>query len=372
MKKVFGAILLIIVILLSACRYNRVGSNNEDNHTVIDKSDVPTTKESIIEENNTVTSNPDKDNTPIPGGMIAEYDEWLYFSTEDDTGDRCLCKWNPKSNKIEIVVQREINRVFVEDAWVYYTIVIYDDFFDEVKEVKLYRERIDGTEKILIISGNISIRAVIGDYIYYTYRDDIKLYGTLYRMKASEEKSEVVVKNDCYEPFFMQDSIYYVKTGDEYAFYRMDLDGGNDTKLFDIMIRNYNVTSIAYYKDKIYFLEMASTGGKEKRGIYSANLDGSDLRHLVGEEEVWKFVVIDNKIYYVTLVDSGKPSADMPESNYYYFMLNVFDIETNEKKALFEIDSQGLEVTDGYVYFYRNRKLTRISTDTNEEEVLTR
>lgn len=372
MKKVYGAILLVIVILLTACRYNRENSNNEDNHTVIDKSDVPITNGEDIQDSNTATSNPNMDYTPMPRGMIAEFNGWLYFKTKDDSGDRYLCRWNTKNDKTEIIVRGYTSDVFVEGGWVYYTIVIFDDFFDEVEEAKLYRERIDGTEKMLIFSDNIYIRSVIGDYIYYTYLDDIKPYGTLYRMKGSEGKSEVVVQNNCYEPFFTQDSIYYVKTGDEYAIYRMDLDGANDTKLFDIMIKNYNVTSIAYYKDKIYFVETASTGGEEKRGIYSANLDGSDLRHIVDEAVSWQFVVIDNKIYYAYLVDSGKPSADMPESNYYYFMLDVFDMETGEKKVLFEIDGDALDVTEGYVYYYRNNKLARISTDTNEEEIITR
>jgi len=364
MKKVYGVILLIIVILLTACRYNQGNSNNEDNHTINEKSDRSANQDSNI------TSDTDIDDISMSGGMIAKYDEWLYFCTKNDAGERYLCKWNTQSDITEIIVREYVSQVFVEGEWVYYTIAIYDEIFDEVEEVKLYREKIDGTEKMLILNGNVHIRAVIGDYIYYTYNDEIRPYDTLYRMKASEGKSEITVKNDCYEPFFTQDSIYYVKTGDEYAIYKMDLDGANDTKLFDVMIRNYNVTSIAYYKDRIYFVEMASTGGEEKRGIYSANLDGSDLRHIVDEAVLWEFVVIDDKIYYAYLVDSGMPSSDMPESNYCYVMLNVFDMETNEKKVLFEIDGHALDVTDGYVYYYRNNKLARISTDTNREEVL--
>ncbi|MEA4827687.1 MAG: DUF5050 domain-containing protein [Clostridium sp.] len=206
-------------------------------------------------------------------------------------------------------------------------LVAYKDgfvyFCNHDDEGKIYKEKLDGTERTKVSDDVGLYLNVLGDWIYYgNYSENGELYrvkidGTG-RTKLSDDIAEFIIVENNY--------IYYSNTSDEGRLYRINVDGTGRTKL-----TNDEAAFLDVDNGVIYYANMA-----DGQNIYKINSNGTGRTKLVTNEASWTQVV-DGWIYYINGSD-----------NY-----SIYKVRTNgaNKTKLNNSPTLFINVSDGWIYY---------------------
>lgn len=235
---------------------------------------------------------------------------------------------NTASNLVNFGLAAESN------GWIYYT--------NQSDYQRIYKMKIgDSKGQKLSDDPYASHLNVIGDWIYYV---DSK--GGLCRMKT--DGSELSLLTD-YTVNFMQatsDYIYfftsYKRESDGYQFkelHRIKPDGSDDETLLSYLSSRWDYLVVG---NDIYFLcwDASTQTQKLRRGSFTDILNNID-----------KFVISDNHIYYINHEDKCIYKADMDGKN-------IIKITSDTTKSL--------NIANGWIYYANtsdNNKLYKITTD---------
>ena len=225
------------------------------------------------------------------GYYLNRYKKYIYYL---DTTDRNIVKMKTNGKDKEIVIENvDEEIVTVKDNYIYYFANSY-----------FYRVKVNGENKKRISNKSIENYQIVGNLIYYTYRDNGKY--CIAKMKTNGEDVEKI-ESDCGSAFYLEDGyIYYIYEDVEeetnYELYRMKINGKNKKKIADI--NGYvDISTINFTNLQVYYLKKDTEG---KCAIYKIDLKTKKESKIVDLNGfTTKINVMDKYIYYPDINDNG-------------------------------------------------------------------
>lgn len=263
--------------------------------------------------------------------------------------------------------------VAIQDDWIFYVI-------PQAENNYLYKEKIDGTEKVIIHPEGlkyITAINVVGDWVYFinsaTTSNGEGLYATynidekLYRMKIDGTELTQLSQDNIYYIVVVNDTIYYVNQSDNSRIYKMKTDGTDNTLINNDKSRSINVIDdwiyyinysddiqdickvktdgtnkqslekvqwgrqLMVYQDKLYFID---TDDNFYDNISSIDLDGNNRTHII--KDVSSYNISNNMIFY-SVYDKGTFSSEINGSN---------------KEKLSIDDSWNINIWNNWIFYY--------------------
>lgn len=116
---------------------------------------------------------------------------------------------------------------------------IYYQHYDDKSLFQLYRVDIDKENAACVSTSNLIPASIYGGVMYYAGEGSDHY---LHALNLATGSDEVLVYENCYMPVAMPGGIYYIASGDNYAIYRADYNGGEPVKLVSDFCSTYNIT----------------------------------------------------------------------------------------------------------------------------------
>lgn len=229
---------------------------------------------------------------------------------------------------------------------------------------------------------NFGLAAESNGWIYYTNQSD---YQRIYKMKIGDSKGQKL-SDDPYASHLnvIDDWIYYVDS--QGGLCKMKTDGSGLSLLTDYPVKFMQVTS-----DYIYFLtsHKSESDGNQFRELHRIKPDGSNDETVLSYlSSSWDYLVVDNDIYFLYWEPSTQTQKLLRMGSFTDILNNVdkFVISDNhiyyinhEDKCIYKADMDGknigkitsdttksLNIANGWIYYANtsdNNKLYKITTD---------
>lgn len=283
-------------------------------------------------------------NTPgnlYNGGLVAEYNDLLYYSNFDEEG--ALYQANSDlSNPTRINKDRAAYINVTEDYIIYSRQNNLKESHNadvlEFSNTGIYRIHKNGTESIQLDKTPAGAVSLFGSHIYYQHysKEDayelfrIKLDGTkktrlnsdpihpamfqnetmyysnvhgnhnLMTLNTSTLEQELLLTGNCSMPIIMDQYIYFLSLSDDYSIIRTDLDGSNQNVIVPIRCSTYNIdgTDLYYQVDDavsngLYHLDLNTM---ESTLIQEGNYRNINLSsHYVFYQDIKKDILFTHK-----------------------------------------------------------------------------
>ncbi len=196
--------------------------------------------------------------------------------------------------------------------------------------------------------------------------------GYLAKIRPDGTGYQVLAKDYAIEPVEYKGWIYYYRctTDDKWdrhfyqEIYRIRPDGTGRQQVAKMLDKR--VTSYSIYEDKIYYATTqsftTSADGKEYRGLWSMNLDGSGLSKILSApEEIWNSITVHDGRIYGVRQGGTEGSKDFSKRN------NLWSIKLDgtDLKPLFSsyVNQNLIHYEDEWIYFHED---VRFRTNANE------
>lgn len=199
-------------------------------------------------------------------GFVVKQGEWIYY--KDYSDNYALYRMKTDLSSKQKILSAEFSQLNVVGDWIYYT-----NMFDLAS---IYRVKTDGTQGKKLVQGEVIELYILGNWMYFIERKqlpdatgvDDKLY------KAKLDGSEKTRLGTEQIQFFViyQDLIYYSNSDNNNSLWKMKMDGTAKTKV----LAYENVNTFFIGGDKIY-CQVANNK------IVESSLDGTSSRVLVNE-----------------------------------------------------------------------------------------
>jgi len=184
---------------------------------------------------------------------------------------------------------------------IYYFAFPVIDGVNYEKEMTLYSMRLDGSEKIEIVS-NVDYVVPYGDWLYY-YLSEWTTANNLYRIKTDGSNNQLVIE-DCGGWYlveagyiFLVDSYYYAASDFASRIIRYNLDGSGEKILveYDKAALEFGFTD----KNYLYYKIRYGNGYREGDQLDRIKFNGSDCQTVIEHEEYSLFELsLDNGFVY--------------------------------------------------------------------------
>lgn len=231
------------------------------------------------------------------GGIAAKQGDWIYF-----TSGESIYKEKIDGSERVLIINAHANSINVVNDWIYYSAQTYRNDF-------LYKVKTDGTLEMSLFETNsgdwISGIHIVGDWIYFSVRSiENKSLNKLYKMKTDGSETKIIEIDNAEFLNFEGDWIYYANRGDEWDIYKMRIDGSERTKLSTESVIEMNISD-----GWIYYISI----GDSK--IYKMKFDGTNILKLsderasdlnVSEDWIYYHNLKDYKLYKMKLDGTGK------------------------------------------------------------------
>jgi len=204
----------------------------------------------------------------INGGIATKQGEWVYF-----TSGSAIYKEKVDGSERTLVINDNASNINVVNDWIYYKANINN-------VTKMFKVKTDGTERTKL-SDDIAFNMIVsGDWIYF-------LSSGLYKMKTDGTEKTQISKDSAMFLNVVGDWIYYSNGTDGFKIYKVKTDGTERTKLSDESAIGMNVSG-----DWIYYVNY-----KDENKIYKLKIDGTGKAKL-SDDSAPVLNVFDGWIYY--------------------------------------------------------------------------
>ncbi|SDX38301.1 DUF5050 domain-containing protein [Paenibacillus sp. CF384] len=188
------------------------------------------------------------------GGWYVSDQEWIYYNNQNDSGRLYKEKYDNSENQL-VSDDKYIGALNLVGKQLYYT-----------SDNKLFKCDIDGANRTLVHDFGLgaNLVSIVGDWIYYT--QGTYMYKPLYRMKLDGTARELLVNYQVSSIAVTNGKIYY--TIEAQKLFVMDTDGRNKKKL---LTGNY-ITWVEVKGQSLYF--------NYKGKLYTMHTDGTALTQI--------------------------------------------------------------------------------------------
>lgn len=224
----------------------------------------------------------------ISYGIFAKNDDWLIYSNAKAKGKLYKSKLNGTQRvKICDDIPLYIN---VIGNWIYYTSLTNKTRIDTVDEYKfpmyaIYKVKSDGTGRTRVTNEYAECMTVVGNWIYYVDGQNdglykIRLDGTG-KTKLVDEK--VFSRNFAVDEDWIYYSVFVSDNHELDGFYKVKTDGSGKTKIGDWNVDNFTIVGEwIYYSDILKGISKMKTDGTEVTEIISKG-SSPDFINVVGD-----------------------------------------------------------------------------------------
>ena len=230
------------------------------------------------------------------GYYLNKSGRYIYYLDTTDMANKRIVKMKTNGNDKQTVIENvDEEIVTVKDGYIYYFANAY-----------FYRVKTNGENKKRITNKSIENYQIVGNSIYYSYKDNGKY--TIAKMKTTGDDI-VKIDDDCGGAFFVKgNNIYYIyenkaENGNaKFELYKIKTDGKNKKKVADIE-GTIDVATINFINTDVFYAKKDQEG---KYAIYKMSLNGKKETKVVDVEGyVTKINIHDNYIYYPDSNDNG-------------------------------------------------------------------
>lgn len=251
-----------------------------------------------------------------------------------------------------------------KDGWTYY---------NNVNEGgKLYKARIDGTEKTELCSDIPAHINVIEDRIYYTNLSD---NSKIYMIRTDGTRKTKINDDDSWNITVCDNWIYYINLSDGGYIYKISTDGAGKQKLNDCNSKYMSVTddyiyyanadddhmlnsmeignpSIVHKYANIFTLGLDSdnswiyfSNSKDNFRLYAANPEGTEIRKL-SDDSAFDIQVLGDTIFYSNASDGDK----------------LYKIKTDGtgRTVVYGGSTYLLNTAGDWIYFFKDKEGTKL------------
>ncbi|GLC29699.1 DUF5050 domain-containing protein [Clostridium omnivorum] len=291
----------------------------------------------------------------LNGGYAALDSSYRYYRNGEDGGKLYRAKVDG-TEKVKLN-DDSVESINVIGNWIYYRNLLDSS--------SIYRIKNDGTERSRIVSDNFSNFIVEGGWIYYYSSYDS---SRIYRISTSGQNRSKVV--DASSDTFTVNSgqLYYINKDVNNALYKVDL-----TTLASIKISSDVVGKFDVYRGNIYYSNLASN-----KNLYSIDLDGGNLKKIldasvdsINLSEGWLYYnnASDNKMYKYKL--DGTSNTKISDNTTNAFCVTgdmIYYINTMDNKLYkIGIDGTSNKLVDNYRVYQLNNLVAEFN---NKDEAL--
>ena len=220
--------------------------------------------------------------------IIDDYIYCLEYDEDDEKNNLIKIKTNGKNKEI---LARDIDEgqiVAVED-WVYY-----------YKNDKLYRVKLNGTDREEVSDKEITYYQIEGKWIYYIYEKEGSQY--IAKMELDGEDTKRIAKTDSseYEALLVKGGkIYYIMAemneeyDTDYSLYKMNKNGKKAEKICNL---DTNIASINMQEDRIYY---TVTEDYDSYMIKSIKYNGTDKTQIKKSGMAININLVEDWIFFI-------------------------------------------------------------------------
>ncbi len=268
---------------------------------------------------------------------VVKQGSWIYYCHEALLEG--IIRMKNDGSQRKVLLKGNIENINVLGDWIYY----YDTaVFEGTKGI--YKVKTDGTNKTLILEGEYGYLFVADGWIYYTDGNQVA-GGRLYRVRTDGTDNQKLTDDICLYINIVDDMIYYVVKGKNYV-YQMKTDGTQRHRFSPAITAEVVVAD----ENTLYTYDGSS--------LQYINLDGTGYKKYPLRDDVEYFIVNGGYVYYAVSKDEittyYKSSLDMSET---VELITVSGPYTNMMYTC---------VVDGWLYFPNGEdrlKMYRVKTD---------
>lgn len=257
------------------------------------------------------------------GGLAAEKNGWVYYHNVKEGGKLYKVKVDG-TEKTEVCSDIPANINVIEDR------IYYSNLNDSSK---IYMIRTDGTRRIKINDDESFNVTVADNWIYYTNASD---GGHIYKIAA--DGSGRLKLNDSNSKYMnvKWDNIYYVNADDGRVLNRMQI---NQPSVFH-KLENIYAGGINVYDGWIYF-----SNHKENNNLYAVNYENTVMKKLSGDS-VFDIQVLEDTIYYSNASDGDK----------------LYKIKTNgaDRTKIYDGSAYLISIAGDWIYFFKDKEAAKL------------
>jgi hypothetical protein len=217
-------------------------------------------------------------------------DNWKYFIYDIYNNMGYLYKYNIKTNKIQLIVDKLLADFIIVDKWLYYSGFADKEYHPYINRLNLST---NDTETILSIDeANIYSFSydILDDYIYYFIDDSSE--GIIWKRSLLDgSQSELV--NDAISLEDIEDGWLYYQDKEEKKIYRVLVDGTNKE-----VMANSNSKYIHSNKNELYYLNITEEGSY--KGILTKKTFSNNSEQIIITKELSAsdLIVVNHTLYY--------------------------------------------------------------------------
>ncbi|GIM30606.1 hypothetical protein CPJCM30710_32720 [Clostridium polyendosporum] len=290
-KSIIISSIILVIVLSGILMYGYIQKKKEPSKDI--------KQDKILTQNE---SNKTNIKDGIKAGLVTQQGDWIYYLDYKYSLGGELHRVRKNGEGDIKVIDDIMESAKIVDDWIYY-------ISDFEHGYKLYKVKIDGTEKTLLVDTGLAEKEnipanyvglidIVDNTIYYRYITDWSIKASkieLYKMKT-DGREKIKIADNMFG-FHIKDGWIYYKNFDDEKMYKMKLDGSNKTLLSDDKVGGWAVIS----EDWIYYTNITET---VQPGITKIKVDGTGKQQIYYGTDVELIVNADkNWVYYTSFSD---------------------------------------------------------------------
>lgn len=272
-------------------------------------------------------------NISIGNGTVLYKNGWLYYSSIHG-----LYRTNDDFKTLHKILNVPAYSINVLNDWIYYLEPKSDStqtrdmitfIYGDRKQNEMKKIRGDGTEEQSLGIENIAKMLVVDEWIYYLPWDTYQLY----RIRLDGSEKSLVINERTTLPVFDKGKMYCAIRGNQPGIFKMEMDGTIVQQLNDVHTFAYDI-----YEGCLYYSKM-----DESYKLYRLDLN-SMQEEAFGDINTSSFIIQDGYLYYVAYQGS-----DVDDAGVYRYNLS-----TNEEEVLWSERTEMFNIAGEWVYLRDN------------------
>ncbi len=215
----------------------------------------------------------------VNGGLAALQGDTVYFRSNEGGS---LAMGNLSGGGVKVISSDAAWFINIIGDWIYYS--------NRDDNNRIYKIKTDGSGRATLTDGGSWFVTVVEDWIYYISEDD---NYQLAKIELNGDNKTIISEDSAWFINISDGWIYYINRSDQDKIYRIKADGSERTA-----VSSYAACCINVYEGLIYH-----SNEEDGSKLYSIKLDGTEETALT-DHPAWFINVADGWVYYVNEEDN--------------------------------------------------------------------